>query len=238
MLESPSIILGLKCYGVDLTPVPNIILASTSPRRRELLSIGGWEFEVAPVNVDETPKPNETPKEYTQRVAQNKARAAGAKASNGAVVIAADTTVCMHDRILGKPADADEAAHMLCLLRGNTHQVITSMAVYQANSSEMFCDQAVTDVPMRAYSDAEMHAYIATGDPFDKAGSYAIQHPEFRPVDDLQGCYANVVGLPLCHLLRTLKKMGSTAREGVPQSCQKALNYECPVYEKILLGEL
>jgi predicted house-cleaning NTP pyrophosphatase (Maf/HAM1 superfamily) len=127
---------------------------------------------------------------------------------------------------------------MLSILRGNTHQVITSVAVYQASSEEMFCDQAVTDVPMRMYSDAEMHAYIDTGDPFDKAGSYAIQHRDFKPVDDLQGCYANVVGLPLCHLVRTLKKMGAASREEVPYSCQEALNYECPVYERILLGEL
>ncbi|MBW8010150.1 MAG: septum formation protein Maf [Chloroflexi bacterium] len=221
-----------------MTLLPNFILASTSPRRRDLLSVGGWEFEVAPANVDETPKPGESPKEYTHRVAQSKARAVGGAASNGSIVIAADTTVCMHDRILGKPSDADEAAHMLSILRGNTHQVITSVAVYLTSKDEMFCDQAVTDVPMRKYSDAEMHAYIATGDPFDKAGSYAIQRQDFKPVDDLQGCYANVVGLPLCHLVRTLKKMGAASGEEIPQSCQKALDYECPVYERILIGEL
>jgi len=91
---------------------------------------------------------------------------------------------------------------------------------------------------MRDYSDAEMQAYIESGDPLDKAGAYAIQHPEFHPVDDLQGCYANVVGLPLCHLVRALRKSDIEFVDSVPLSCQSTLGYECPIYEAVLQENL
>lgn len=216
---------------------PVLILASTSPRRQQLLGLGGWIFDVLPADVDETPLPEESPQAYVARLAEAKARAAALNTPEGAVVIAADTTVADGSKILGKPQDAQEAEKMLKDLRGRSHQVFTAITVYQPSLDKIETDIAETLAPMRDYSDQEIHAYIATGDPFDKAGSYAIQHPEFKPIEHLSGCYANVVGLPLCHLLRTLKKFGITAQFNVPAACQKTLEYECDVFETILGNE-
>lgn len=221
-----------------LTETPNLLLASNSPRRRQLLSLGDWHFEVRPADVDETPFPNESPPAYVLRLAEAKARAAGAGARPGQLVIAADTTVADGDQILGKPADAAEAEAMLTSLRGRTHQVYTAVAVYQPESSRLETDLASTDVPMREYSEAEIRAYVASGDPFDKAGSYAIQHAGFRPVEKLSGCYANVVGLPLCHLERTLVKFGLARPNGLADACQRALSYDCDVHMRVREGDL
>ena len=123
---------------------------------------------------------------------------------------------------------------MLRQLRARTHQVLTALAVLQTGSGRLLLDICVTDVPMRAYSDAEIEAYVASGDPLDKAGAYAIQHAGFHPVKSLDGCYANVVGLPLCHLARMLHRLGLPPRANLPLACQAALGYQCPVYEQIL----
>jgi septum formation protein len=98
-------------------------------------------------------------------------------------------------------------------------------------------DLCVTEVPMRDYSDQEIEAYVQTGDPLDKAGAYAIQHPDFQPVDDLSGCFASVMGLPVCHLVRSLRKLDIPPRADVPTNCQSLLNYQCPVYRAVLRGE-
>ena len=217
---------------------PVLILASTSPRRQRLLGLGGWMFNILPADVDETPLPEESPQAYVARLAEVKARAAAPNTREGSVVIAADTTVADGDKILGKPLDSEEAEKMLKNLRGRDHQVFTSVAVYQPSLDNLETTIAETTVPMRDYSSEEIHTYIATGDPFDKAGSYAIQHPKFKPVESLTGCYANVVGLPLCHLLRTLEKFGITPQLNVPAVCQKTLDYECDVFKTILRGKL
>jgi MAF protein len=138
--------------------------------------------------------------------------------------------------ILGKPNDADQARAMLRQLRGRSHQVLTALAVLQSRSDRLLTDVCVTDVPMRAYTEAEIEAYVASGDPLDKAGAYAIQHAGFHPVASLAGCYANVVGLPLCHLARTLRKLSLPPRADLPQACQAALGYQCPVYDQILVA--
>jgi septum formation protein len=216
----------------------SLILASMSPRRRELMDLTGWEFEIMPANVDETPMPGETPQAYVLRLAEDKARAAVEEVHHGDIVVAADTTVADHDCILGKPQDAEDARVMLSSLRGRSHQVFTALAVYQPSPGILETDLAATDVPMRDYTDLEIESYIATGDPFDKAGSYAIQHPEFKPVEALTGCYANVVGLPLCHLSRTLRKFGLTPSHNLPSACQSALNYQCTVFDLIEKGDL
>lgn len=221
-----------------MTETPILMLASTSPRRRQLLGLGSWRFEVHPADVDETPHPGEKPPAYVLRLAEAKARAAGAAARPGQLVIAADTTVADGGQILGKPADAAEAAAMLASLRGRTHQVFTAIAVYQPETDRLETDLAATDVPMRNYTEDEVQAYIASGDPFDKAGGYAIQHPEFRPVEALSGCYANVVGLPLCHLERTLVKFGLARPKDLADSCQRALSYECDVHSLVRKGDL
>jgi MAF protein len=151
-------------------------------------------------------------------------------------VIAADTTVVDGNQILGKPVDNEDAGRMLRQLRGRTHQVYTAIAVLQNGNLLVEC--CGTDVPMRDYDDAEMRAYIESGDPLDKAGAYAIQHAGFNPVEYLQGCYANVVGLPLCHLVRTLRKFNIHLAANVPAGCQAALGYECPIFEVVLQEKL
>ena len=216
----------------------SLILASNSPRRKELLRLAGWDYRIAPADVDETPRPDEEAAVYVLRLAEEKARAASLQAQPGELIIAADTTVADGREILGKPAHADEARQMLTSLRGRPHQVHTAVAVYDPASGDLHAELATTEVPMRDYSDVEIEAYIATGDPFDKAGSYAIQHPEFRPVPHLSGCYANVVGLPLCHLMRALAKFGLSPAVDVPLGCQTHLKYDCAVYPQVQEGAL
>jgi MAF protein len=213
-------------------------LASNSPRRRQLISLGGWMFHVTPVEVDETPLADEVPSAYVTRLATAKALAASKTLRPDSVIVAADTTVADGNQILGKPNDATEAVHMLQRLRGHTHQVFTAIAILAYGSKDPIIDVCMTQVPMRDYSNEEIFAYVATGDPFDKAGAYAIQHPRFRPVASMDGCYANVVGLPLCHLTRTLEKNGVVARADVPRNCQRTLQYDCPVYQQILEGKM
>jgi septum formation protein len=209
-----------------------ILLASNSPRRRELLALGGWPYRIQPADVDETPLPGELPAAYVLRLAESKARAA-AGSWTAQLVLAADTTVVDSGSILGKPRHAAEAREMLLRLRGRSHQVFTALAVLPASGERMSTDLCVTDVPMRAYSEAEIEAYVASGDPLDKAGAYAIQHDGFHPVESLAGCYANVVGLPLCHLANKLFKLGLPVRADLPHACQTALGYSCPVYQQI-----
>jgi len=216
---------------------PSLILASASPRRRELLALAGLPFEVTPAAVDETPQAAEPPEACARRLAREKAQVAAGRAVM-ALVVAADTIVVDNGRILGKPADAAEARATLRALRGKTHLVMTAISVIDTASGGSLADLACTDVPMREYSDEEIEAYIATGDPFDKAGGYAIQHRGFRPVEALAGCYANVVGLPLCHLARTLRRLAVPLPRDVPQACQAHLDYACPVYRGILEGSL
>jgi MAF protein len=192
---------------------------------------------VIPAEVDERPLPGEQPKDYVLRLAESKARATALHAPQGAIVIAADTTVVDGADILGKPADNREAEAMLRRLRGRSHQVYTALAVLRTADGSLLTDWCRTEVPMRTYSDKEMLAYIATGDPLDKAGAYAIQHDGFQPVAHLWGCYANVMGLPLCHLTRTLVQLGVHPETEIPQACQAALEYACPVYQQVLRGE-
>lgn len=214
------------------TPV-KLILASNSPRRKELMRLAGWTFRISPADVDETPIDGEPAADYVLRLAASKARAAAEHSQAGELIIAADTTVADGELILGKPADTAEAFEMLDRLRGRTHQVHTAIAVLDPSDGRLLSDLASTDVPMRAYTDAEIQDYIATGDPFDKAGGYAIQHPGFKPVEALTGCYANVVGLPLCHLERLLKQFGFTSENNIPLACQDTLQYDCSEYLKI-----
>lgn len=195
-------------------------------------------FHVTPVNVDETPRAGETPRAYVTRLATAKALAASGTLRPDSAIVAADTTVADGNNILGKPNDATEAVKMLQRLRGRTHQVYTAIAILLYGSQTPATDVCMTHVPMRDYTDDEIFAYVATGDPFDKAGAYAIQHPRFRPVASMDGCYANVVGLPLCHLTRTLEKNGIVARADVPRNCQRTLQYDCPIYQRVLQGQM
>jgi MAF protein len=211
------------------------VLASNSPRRRELLALGGWTFSVRPADVDETPLPGETPGTYVLRLAESKAKACALTAAPGEVIVAADTTVAIDGRILGKPRDAAEAVEMLRLLCGRRHQVHTGIGVKKGDV--LLTDLCTTDVPMRSYSADEIMAYVATGDPLDKAGAYAIQHAGFHPVENLSGCFASVMGLPLCHLLRLLRRVDVLPAADVPGGCQATLAYKCPITDAVLRGE-
>ncbi len=221
-----------------MTVSPSILLASGSPRRRELLSLTGLQFTPVAVNIDETPLPGEPARAYTVRLSQEKARAALSLAAGHDLVLAADTTVADGEAILGKPADVAEAWAMLRRLRGRTHQVYTALTLISAATGQQVTEVAVTDVPMRPYTDAEIAAYVASGDPFDKAGGYAIQHPGFRPAVLSSGCFANVVGLPLCHLLRALRRLAQEVPADVPAACQSFFAYNCDVTERILAGRV
>lgn len=197
--------------------------------------------------VDESVRSGESPGDYVLRLAESKARAASrgldVSALRDALIVAADTAVVdgqtglagrENGSILGKPADGAEAESMLRRLRGRIHQVYTAVAVMRPRDGAMSSQVVVTDVPMRNYSDQEMLAYIASGDPLDKAGAYAIQHSDFKPVENLVGCYANVMGLPVCYLARMLQEFGATPQFDVSQACQDALNYPCPIFRQVL----
>ncbi|MEW6093076.1 MAG: Maf family protein, partial [Chloroflexota bacterium] len=152
-----------------MTEEPILVLASNSPRRHELLSLGGWDFLVRPADVDESLRPGEAPRTYVLRLAGEKARACAESARPGETILAADTAVTIDSEILGKPVSAAEAVDMLRRLRGRRHQVCTGIAVLDVDSGTLVTDLCVTDVPMRAYSEEEIQAYVATGDPLDKA---------------------------------------------------------------------
>jgi MAF protein len=216
----------------------SLVLASNSPRRKQLLALGKWAFRVEPAQVDENPLPGEDPLHYVLRLAESKARSTAERSCSEDIILAADTTVVDGGQILGKPADAFEAETMLRRLRAKTHQVFTALAMLRLSDDLLVMDWCVTDVPMRAYSDEEMWAYIATGDPLDKAGAYAIQHRDFQPVSELQGCFANVMGLPLCHVVRALEKLGIQTRANVPQRCQEELQYNCSFFSLVQRGEV
>lgn len=226
-----------------------LILASNSPRRRQILALGGWDFRVQAAEVDEQVLPGEDPRQYVLRLAECKARTVAQEAPAGSYVIAADTTVVDHNatepgghpaKILAKPMDAEDAIAMLRQLRGRAHQVLTGLAVLKRSEDTLTLASEVvaTEVVMRAYSDHEIQAYVATGDPLDKAGAYAIQHADFHPVERLHGCYANVVGLPLCVLTRMLAELG------LPPESELARRYlaagpgeVCAVAPLVMVGE-
>ncbi len=149
------------------------MLASNSPRRKELLALFGWPFEVLPADIDESQKSGEPPIDYVRRLACEKAQAIAA--TREGLILAADTIVVDGEELLGKPVDDADARRMLTQLRGRTHQVYTGIALIDTASGESVDSVCRTDVPMRAYSDSEIEAYIQTGDPLDKAGAYAIQ---------------------------------------------------------------
>jgi MAF protein len=216
---------------------PQFVLASNSPRRKELLALTGLAFAIKPADINEDVLPDEGAQVYVLRLAREKGEAVRADAPE-AIVIAADTTVVLDGEILAKPADTAEAREMLTSLRGRNHVCFSGLSLTRTVDGAQVLDLAETEVPMRNYSDEEMEAYIASGDPLDKAGAYAIQHPGFHPVENLQGCRANVVGLPLCHLQRNLEKWGIHLDVDLPAACQQFLNYDCPVTDKILAWEL
>lgn len=185
-----------------------LVLASASPRRRELLTQAGYAFTVHPAHIPEDPLAGEEPLAYVTRLAREKAQAvygqlAGDLARDGALtVLGADTTVTLDEQILGKPEDAGDAARMLRMLSGRSHRVITGVALATATGTEVAAE--ITSVWFREVSDAEIAAYVASGEPMDKAGGYGIQGRAARWIPRVEGCYFNVVGLPIALVSRML----------------------------------
>ena len=185
-----------------------LVLASGSPRRREILESAGLEFEVVVPDVPEGPPfAVERPAKYVQRMARDKASAVSSRLGRG-VVLGADTVVVLEGEILGKPESASQAEEMLRRLRGRDHGVTTGLAVVDSETGRVEMAAAASTVHMRRYDDDEIAAYVASGEPFDKAGAYAVQDTHFRPADRVEGCYLNVVGLPLCETAELLFRVG------------------------------
>ena len=197
----------------------HLILASSSPRRQELLCLLGVRFEIATADIDESQHSGEPPIDLVQRLARQKAQAVAARFP-GRPVLGADTIVVLDGEVLGKPVDGDEATTMLRRLRGQPHTVWS--AVYACNPALDRTAAALneTAVWMRAYSDGEIAAYVASGDPMDKAGGYAIQHPGFAPVERLSGCYSGVMGFPLGEVVTVLRAIGVEVPGDAAAACQ------------------
>ena len=190
------------------TPLtPRLILASSSPRRRELLTELGIPFEVIPSNALEEQLEGESAEEMVRRLSRDKAMVVAAQHDDG-YVIGADSTVVLNGRSIGKPTDGAEARSMLRELWGTKHQVSTGLTVINVATGQQLTDHMTAEIQMRDFSEEEMEESIASGIPMDKAGAYAIQDKEFRPARMLAGCYSNVVGLPLCRLAEMLRELG------------------------------
>ncbi|HEV2351345.1 MAG TPA: Maf family protein [Terriglobia bacterium] len=185
-----------------------LILASASDRRKELLRSAGFGFEVRASDVDETRHAGESAEDYTRRIARAKARAVGASAPPGSVILGADTVVVTDGEILGKPAGPDDAARMLRQLSGYTHRVITAVCVLHPPQGAEDLKLAVTWVTFAPLSEQEIHDYVQSGEPMDKAGAYAIQGLASKFVTQIQGSYSNVVGLPIHLVYEMLKPFG------------------------------
>ena len=183
-----------------------LVLASQSPRRAEILRNAGIPFVVRVAPVDETPLDDEKPEHYVQRLAEEKARAVHAEDSE--TVLGADTTVVIHGQMLGKPEDAADARRMLGLLSGSRHEVMTGIAIRRG--SNVTCDWAVTSVWFARMSEREIADYVGSGEPMDKAGAYAIQGLASKFIEKVEGCYFNVVGLPVSLVYRRLKVYSHT----------------------------
>lgn len=185
-----------------------IILASASPRRKELLESAGVFFDVVPADISEEPLPNELPVDHVVRLALGKAKAA-AMMTDGRYFIGADTIVVCAGEIMGKPVDETDATRMLRKLSGIPHEVVTGFAVYDRERDDALVDAVTTRVFFKPLRDAEIMAYVATGCPMDKAGAYAIQGGAAYMVQKIEGSYTNVVGLPLCEVIETLSRLGA-----------------------------
>lgn len=185
-----------------------LILASASPRRAEILRDAGYPFTVLSSAIDETPYPDESPPDLVLRLAQTKADLAAARAVGPAILIAADTEVVLDGHIFGKPRSSDDARGMLEKLSGRTHTVLTGVALIRLPEVERLSFVETTLVEFAPLSDEEISRYLATGEPHDKAGGYAIQGYAARYIPRIEGCFFNVVGLPLARLQHALSELG------------------------------
>jgi nucleoside triphosphate pyrophosphatase len=192
------------------TPLPTLVLASSSPRRRELLGALGLRFTVRAADLDETPLPGEDPRDTVLRLAKAKA---AALAHPGELVLAADTDVVIDGELLGKPTDDADARRMLGRIAGREHTVLTAVALEEPGRDRRVADVASSRVRMAAMSPEEIAWYVATGEPLDKAGSYAVQNLGALFVEEVFGNYTNVVGLPIPLMYRLFKELGYDLRD-------------------------
>lgn len=194
-----------------------MILASQSPRRRELLGQMGFSFTVRPAKGEELPHPELTPAQLVEELARQKALEVSAEAASDDVVVAADTVVAIDGVVLGKPHDKVHAAQMLSALSGREHTVYTGVAVKRGET--LLVEHEATQVRFRPLTQREIDLYIQTGEPMDKAGSYGIQGYGALLVEGIRGDYFNVVGLPICRLGRMLAQVGEDALAQCAQKC-------------------
>ena len=185
-----------------------LILASASVRRAEILHDAGFSFTVLSSAIDETPYPGESAHDLVQRLAFAKADLVAARAAGPAIVIGADTEVTLESHIFGKPRSSDDARHMLEKLSGRTHAVVTGVALIRIPDAERLTFVESTLVHFATLSAEEISRYLSTGEPHDKAGAYGIQGRAGRYIPRIEGCYFNVVGLPLARLQRALTTLG------------------------------
>jgi septum formation protein len=185
----------------------SLILASGSPRRKELLAKLGIPFEVVTTGVSEDVEPDTDPGDMVVMLAKRKASAVADNQTNG-LVIGSDTTIAFEGKVLGKPTDQENAKDILRSLRGKHHQVFSGIAVIDAGSKRVETTAVITDIKMRDYSDDEINDYVDTGEPMDKAGAYAIQGKGRQLVEQIEGSFDNVVGLPLNELAELLRRFG------------------------------
>jgi septum formation protein len=188
-----------------MMPFMKFILASSSPRRRELLANAGLRFEVRPSRVRETPRKGEAPEEFARRAAREKALAVAAYARGKSLVLGADTVVAVRNLILGKPNNSAEAFRILNLLSNSTHRVVTGVCLVRPPDRVEALEHETTHVTFRDLGRKEIRDYIQSGEPFDKAGAYGIQGLASKFVDRIEGCYFNVVGLPVPLVYQMLK---------------------------------
>ena len=191
-----------------------LVLASGSPRRREIMESAGLRFEVERPGVPEgPPAAGERAENYARRMARDKASAVSARLERG-TILGADTVVVLDGAMLGKPGSAREAVEMLRRLRGRDHCVTTGLAAVDSKTGRMETSAVTSTVYMRRYGDDEIADYVASGEPFDKAGAYGVQDTQFSPAERVEGCYLNVVGLPLCRAADLLSRMGVSCVQG------------------------
>jgi septum formation protein len=212
--------------------IRRLVLASGSPRRRQLLPLLGLPFVVKATRVDERVLDGEPPTELVLRVSRAKACAVNGVRPDE-LVVAADTVVVLDGQVLGKPADPDEARSMLWQLCGRSHRVYSGVSVWHAARRQMVSELSESLVWMREYTADEIARYVESGDPLDKAGAYAIQHSGFDPVARVEGCWLTVMGFPLCHLRRALAPFDVVVPANVPAACQAFSQRNCTVSSEI-----
>jgi septum formation protein len=190
-----------------------LLLASTSPRRQDLLRQAGFDFEVQPSRIVEQIRPGERPEEFARRAAREKAMHVAASCPPGRLVLGADTVVVIDGETLGKPADLEDATRMLRLLSGRTHQVHTAICLVRAPDEIEALEHETTLVTFRELEEEEIRRYVESGEPLDKAGAYAVQGLASKFVTRISGCYSNVVGLPVALVYEILRKAESRNRK-------------------------